>query len=437
MGSERDRQVFCQRLFREVLELSKTRVLSRIRPHWVQKPSHVRKERPSLQSQIQRSLRTLRDASGRTPKLQLLLKTAEELVDCLEPLNHVADGNDMNKMLETVINKCAEMATVGDERSVRDHLRSLSLPHSLCEAPEVHQIDKLARYHFICRDLIRIARKPEYGDLLKHIDITYINAFPGVARPGIGSQCFVHAEIQQALHYEKYPHEPAPRVIGCSKSACYLCDLFVLKQNRYRVSHAHRRLYEKWTIPDVNWMTEGQVVVFRSIVQAMIQDLRAKISNQRRIGGRQPWRPYPLESRAFLPLSSGSTLSVMTGHQGIRAKTSTSERKPPNHLKITGENLPFYQSVRPGQSLDIDIDRLSLSFDFISLSSGYLSISRIKDPSGCQIITASDIPTNKEMKLKFSQESSQIGFCIQLTPGFPLEIDFHWGKTEAEVIGQR
>lgn len=412
-----------------MLVLSRGRILGRIRPSWVQNPSHVKKYRPSLQSQVRKSLALLRDATKKNPKLQPLFTNAEELVSCLDPLNKKVDGDSLNTMLEKVIRKCADMAKAGNERSVRDHLKSLGL--SLWSAPEMQQIDKLARYYFICRDLIRIARKPEYDGLFKNIKIKHLDAFPGITRQGIRNQCFVHAEIQQAIHYERHPIEPAPRVIGCSKSACYLCDLFIRKQNQYRVSHAHRRLYEKWTIPDVDWRTEGQAAVFRSIIQAMLQELRETIQDQRQTGSKQPWRPYPLESTAFLPLASGSTLSTATGgldHQASRKKTSGFLRKSFAQFHIAEKELPFCQAVYAGQVLDVRIDQLSLLFDLVSLADGYLSIRRLVEPFRNKIIDVSDISTKEDMELKFSRESSEVGFCIQLKPGFPLQIDFHWSQ---------
>ncbi|KAH7359485.1 hypothetical protein B0T11DRAFT_356185, partial [Plectosphaerella cucumerina] len=178
------------------------------------------------------------------------------------------------------------------------------------------QVDKLARFLFLCKDFIRLARKPQYQSLFKNIDVVALEANSGEVPAGLSKRCFVHAETQQILHYEQHPHQPAPRCIGCSKSACYLCDLLIAKQNRYRISHAHRRLYEKWTIPDIGWMSEDQAAVFATVIQDMIQELTAAIRLQQT--GVRAWMAYPFESRAFLPLSSGSTASKST----VRAVSS-------------------------------------------------------------------------------------------------------------------
>ena len=50
------------------------------------------------------------------------------------------------------------------------------------EAPEIRQIDKLARYLFLCKDLIRITRKEEYAAILRDINVTYLRAFCEISR---------------------------------------------------------------------------------------------------------------------------------------------------------------------------------------------------------------------------------------------------------------
>ena len=66
----------------------------------------------------------------------------------------------------------------------------------------------------------------------------------------------VHAEIQLLLFYELHPEKQRPRVICSSKSACYLCDLFVKLHGQFHMPRTHGRLYDRWTIPD--WATGHQ-----------------------------------------------------------------------------------------------------------------------------------------------------------------------------------
>ncbi len=107
----------------------------------------------------------LQTTKEKTQPLHVLLDKTGELVDVLDPLNKKIDSPDIQTILEAIIRKCAEIADLGKNRSLRDHLYSLGLPRLVCEAPEVHQIDKLARYLFFCKDLVRIAKRAKYKSL--------------------------------------------------------------------------------------------------------------------------------------------------------------------------------------------------------------------------------------------------------------------------------
>lgn len=342
-----------------------------------------------------------------------------------------------NLVLESVIMKCADMATTGNLRSVEEHLRTIGLSASLREIPDICQVDKLARYLFLCKDLIRLARKPEYRLLFSNIDVITLDAYPGTLRLGLQSKCFVHAEVQQVIHYEHHPFQPAPRAIECSKSACYLCDLFLLKHNQSRISHSHRRLYEKWTIPDVDWMTKTQATAFSTIVQDMTQHLRQTIYQSKYL----PWAPYPLESRAFLPLSSGSTASHIT----LAATSSIDSLHDPaqvivgsspsqtSFVRVTMTDLPFRSNVGIGEPpLDVQVDQLHLYFEFIPTVSGQILIHQTPAPVSdnfneqIRVLEAAEIPMDTEIRVGCEKETSQMRFRLQHGLHLSLEIGFVW-----------
>ncbi|KAI9862668.1 MAG: hypothetical protein M1813_004164 [Trichoglossum hirsutum] len=60
----------------------------------------------------------------------------------------------------------------------------------------------------------------------------------------------VHAEIQLLCYSLRSSpddqHKP-PRIISSSKSACFLCDLFVKLHRRFHIARTHGVLYDKWT----------------------------------------------------------------------------------------------------------------------------------------------------------------------------------------------
>jgi hypothetical protein len=64
----------------------------------------------------------------------------------------------------------------------------------------------------------------------------------------------VHAEVQLVIHYAQKENDgiPQPRVICASKSACFLCNLFLKYDGQFYTPKTHGRLYAQWTIPRNN-----------------------------------------------------------------------------------------------------------------------------------------------------------------------------------------
>jgi hypothetical protein len=391
----------------------------------------MKKTRPFLGDQLLKSTSQLKKYLQSLPQLEKIIEKLNDLVKLLEQLRTKVDNNKLNEALQNIVRKCSEIAESGNVRSLEDYTRSLGLPALVHESPPICQIDKLARYLFLCKDLIRIARKPEYNSLFNSIKITHLNAFPGIARPCMHEKCFVHAEMQQVIHYEKQPHQPTPRAIGCSKSACFLCNLLILKQGRFRISHSHGRLYQKWTLPDVDWMSQHQALLFRAILQEMIRELKKAAMPAMMMACSMP---YPMESRAFLPLSSGSTLSKATtivptplGPDGNLLRSPSSPQAP-RCVCISSKDLPFHQTLQNNQApFIIEIDMVSLFFEFMCKSTVQLCISHVCDPSmeALRIINMFDIPTKTEMEILCTDETSRV--CFQLCGNsLFVDIEFLW-----------
>ncbi|KAM9874554.1 hypothetical protein VDGL01_11384 [Verticillium dahliae] len=81
------RQNFCRSLFLEVLRISQARILGRIRPPWVQQPSHIKPPRPFLKGQIMDFAKQLKKRLMSAPQLQVTYDRVCELIESLQPLN--------------------------------------------------------------------------------------------------------------------------------------------------------------------------------------------------------------------------------------------------------------------------------------------------------------------------------------------------------------
>lgn len=130
----------------------------------------------------------------------------------------------------------------------------------------------------------------------------------------------VHAEIQLLFYYQMHPEIRRPRVICSSKSACFLCDLFVKLHAKFYVARTHGVLYNKWILPD--WRTihlpgEGIKDLTR-VVEQLNVTLEDRIRSTLPIP-RIP-RSHPNESVLIVPAlwtPSAVSLASSTGPQVI------------------------------------------------------------------------------------------------------------------------
>ena len=126
----------------------------------------------------------------------------------------------------------------------------------------------------------------------------------------------VHAEIQLLLFYEQQPRGSRPRIIGSSKSACYLCDLFIQTHGEFRVPRTHGRLYDRWILPE--HAANGHLLL---VIDRFNAALEAKIKQTLRYRTRS--LPHPNESVLLLrqPWPSNSTLAEPNEQGPIQGKT--------------------------------------------------------------------------------------------------------------------
>jgi hypothetical protein len=81
-------------------------------------------------------------------------------------------------------------------------------------------------------------------------------------------------------------------------------------------------------------------------------------------------------------------------------------------------------------SLHLEIDKLSITLDFIKVLSGRLSIARAEDSAlrtqGLRIVDIKDIPTTTELQLDCSLASKELTFQLQNGQKGIIYIAFVW-----------
>lgn len=228
-------------------------------------------------------------------------------------------------ILRIIVAQCFSISgTTAPIESLETLLRSLGLPQEVSESRAVLEIDKIGRYYVICDSLIRLNCRREYCSILSQLRLQILTALEPVHPLGARVLCRVHGEVQLVMPHERDLSPFPARAIGSSKSAYFLCDLFIAKHGKFGISHTHKRLYEKWTWPQLGWMNMEQTNTFIEIVEAMNGDLVNLISAKRR---KPSLMGSAIESRAHLlvlPNGAGitsSTASHATALPNIREET--------------------------------------------------------------------------------------------------------------------
>lgn len=118
----------------------------------------------------------------------------------------------------------------------------------------------------------------------------------------------IHAELQLLFFYEQSSELPRPRAICASKSACYLCSLFLEIHGLYIVPSSHGRIYDRWTLPSHNTLAPKTRQNMLPIITRLNEHLENTIRMATR--GEINRRPPPNESVVMLydPWSSQSTV---------------------------------------------------------------------------------------------------------------------------------
>ncbi|KAL1874604.1 hypothetical protein Plec18167_005836 [Paecilomyces lecythidis] len=119
----------------------------------------------------------------------------------------------------------------------------------------IQQIGKIGRYWSLSANLTSAARK--YAGLFSNLQYNILTPYqPAMFHSHSGKWplfCHAHAEVQMVAFYESEENgvRIRPRVIGTSKAACYLCNLFIYSHGSFFLSQTLGQLHGQWTVPDL------------------------------------------------------------------------------------------------------------------------------------------------------------------------------------------
>jgi hypothetical protein len=129
-----------------------------------------------------------------------------------------------------------------------------------------------------------------------------------------------------------------------------------------------------------------------------------------------------------------SNSDTETRGEAALAENTAGHISTPNDVSlitIRHKELPYSQlviSIMP--SLHLQLDKLSLTLDFLQVFSGHLLIARAEDAiascKGYRAVNIEDIPTTTELRLSCSQNSNELTFQLQTTRKGIVCISFVW-----------
>ena len=276
----------------------------------------------------------------------------------------VKDTDEELQMIKAAVKQSHYFCTQ-DGMTIEETIANYGLePEVALQNKHVRQVDKIGRYWGLCNDMASASRR--YSKLFKSIRLEVVPRYetftPPAVFPNKAVPCHVHAEIQLVTFYGLNPEitKIMPRVLGVSKAACYLCDLFIFHHKRFFISKTHGRLYHQWNVPDLMEFSQSQLQEYRHTLAMMNDHLQTSLVTERK----NQWRrPYPLES--WQALRSGFPTSPLPSSVG----TLLSRLSPPIASAVTsGTVTPRARSIDPSPRREYEADESSFHDVLDSLS---------------------------------------------------------------------
>ena len=332
-------------MFDQVIILSQNRIHGRLESAFWQPPGYRRREaRKPLYSTLREvSLLIEKLPSRNGMKSRTLLKQLNDLCELFQRLDtQPGASTKLPAVLKNIVKQCYAVSTSDGTCTFDETVTSYGYePKAVLKNKYIQQVYKLGRYWGLCVYLATASRK--YCNIFQSMDLATIRPYRSISSPisfnGPPVECHVHAEIQLLIFYDSNPDVsiPKPRVLGVSKAACYLCNLFTKKHAEFFLSQTHGQLYDQWNVPDLADFDDGQRLRYRSILKSMDTELQITIKRER-ARPRSQKRQEPLGSRT--DLATAFLMSPLASDAGtVRSEVDKAlQQSSPSHLTPPAED---------------------------------------------------------------------------------------------------
>ena len=295
-------------MFDLVIEVNKNRIHGRLQSlHWKRPKS---RGGPKARDPLHRDLRKVaerleqRHNPGYSDSISLVqqIKHLCDLMHNVDKVGAKTEGGE--QLLKEVIIQSYSICTSEGTRTLEETVTRHGFnPGEVTSNKHIRQLNKIGRYWGLCTSMTDDSRR--YPTLFSNAQLKPLRPYQGMSShisfiDGQRARCLVHAEMQIIAFYGNIHNISAlvPRVIGASKSACYLCNLFIQLHCQFFITKTHGHLYERWNFPDLADFKPVERVKYRRVLSAMDNELQAayniEISATRRRG-------HPMGSWLTLP----------------------------------------------------------------------------------------------------------------------------------------
>jgi hypothetical protein len=311
-----------EELFSQIVTLHFRRLLARLRSTKWEKPKYLSKQhKKPLWQDFANLLHRVQFVY--TKKEAILRRSVETKVQYLasvyETFEAISTGSqDEMSHLYELIKSSYHFCKTGE---IAEFAQRLENSVTVSPTPKVasaikclRQVEKIGAYWRVTTSLI--AQRSTYPNLLgATLELAFLTPYEAVATE-IGYEtwaksCHVHAEVQLAVHYDLLAQDTsqseeaaflAPRVIGTSKWLCYLCYRFLVAHGGFVAVNTHGRLYDQWTIPDLESYGQEMCTRYRGIVRDMDAEVVREIGDTGAVEAESMlrWRAEPMTSRQNL-----------------------------------------------------------------------------------------------------------------------------------------
>ena len=271
------------------------------------------------------------------------------------------------------------------------------------------RVKKLARYWTACDRMADASKR--YAALFKGVELQTLAHYESIllpSKPGSPMvKCHVHAEVRLLCSYALNPRPEVvtPRVIGVSKSACYLCNLFFSKYDCFYITSSHGKLYHQWTVPDT--FVGSSLQHQRQKVRQVLSQVNGEVSRAlHRWGNRNPnqFVPYPNESYATMPgvVERSALPSEVSSHQSHLSSSTITARSSQYHPAFdiaappSSIVAPPSSIAAPALNLTVPPPKITTSppspKNINNLSAGNIAASGVSQPQDVRNPDDDDLP---------------------------------------------